>query len=116
MRDRSTIFDRFDIQAGCLKCGDRTFAATARTFDTDVNFFDAELHRLVRGLSGCTLTSKRSAFTRSFKATSTGTGPTKGFAFGVGDGNGRVVEGSLNMGHAVSYVTTDSLLFVRFCH
>ena len=114
VRDRSAIFDRFDVQASSLKCRDCTFTTTAWAFDSDVNFFDTELHRLVGSLGGRTLTGKRGTFTRPLEAASTCTGPAKGFAFGVGDGDGCVVESSLNMGHAVSRVTTDSLLFCSF--
>lgn len=111
----SAIFNRLNIQAGGLKCSNRTFSTTSWAFDSNVNFFDAEFHRLVSCLLSSTLSGERSTFSAAFETACPGTGPTKSLAFGVSDGNGGVVKSRLNVSNTVSHITTHSTFF-GFCH
>lgn len=115
MRNRSAIFDRFDVQTGGLKRRDGTFPTTTGAFDFDVNFTDTKLLGLLGGLLSRTLTSKRRAFTASFESARSGTGPAQGFPLGVRNGHRCVIEGCLNVSYAVGNITSDAFL-LGFCH
>ncbi len=116
MWNRRAIFDRLDVQTGGLKRRDRTFAATAWAFDANVDFLDTKLDRFVSRLLSCTLAGKWCAFSTAFETTGSRTGPTKRFAFGVSDRDGRVVKSRLNVSHSVGHVSSDSSFFVCLCH
>ena len=116
MWNRRAVFDRLDVQASGLQSCDRTFATAAWAFDPHVDFFDTKLDRLVSGLLSGALTGKGCALSATLKTTGSCTGPTKRLAFGVSDGDGRVVERRLDVSHAVSHVSTDSSFFVCLCH
>jgi hypothetical protein len=115
MGNRCAIFNRLDIQTSRLERCNRTFSSTARSFDANVDLFDAELKCLVGCLLGGTLTGKRRAFSTSFETAGSRTGPTKRFAFGVSDGHGCVVKSRFDVGHAHGYVAT-SLTTFRLGH
>ena len=115
MRDRCAVFDRLHVQPGSLQGGNRTFAATSWTFDSDIHFLDTELHCFFGSILSGTLAGKRSTFTTPFETADTSTGPAERFALGVGDGDGGVVKGRLDMSDPVGHVTTDPLL-LRFSH
>lgn len=116
MRDWSAIFDRLDVQTSGLKRRDRTFATTAWAFDTHVDFLDTELDRLVSCLLSGALAGKRRAFSTALETTSSRTGPTKRFAFGVSDRDSGVIKSRLNVSHSISHISSDSSFFVCLCH
>src|SRR5688500_8302433 len=101
MRNGSHVFDRLDRQARRLQGRNRAFATGAGTFDQHLQLLHSELGRLLGGLLGGALAGKRSALAASLEAAGAGAGPTKGVAFGVGNGDHRVIERRPNMGHAL---------------
>ena len=92
MRNRCAVFDCFDVQSGRLQCGNRAFAATTWSFDTNVNVPDSELDCFFCSLLGRHLARKRSAFSTAFESTGPSTGPTERFTLGVRDGYRRVIK------------------------
>ena len=115
VRNWRAILNRLDIQARSLECSDRTLAPTSRSFNANVDFFDAEFDCFFCSLLSRTLASKRSTLTTPFEPTCSSTCPTKGFALGVSDSNGCVVKRSLDVCNAISHIATHSPLFC-LCH
>jgi len=111
MRDGRAVFDGFHVESGGLERGDGTFPTAAGAFDSHIDFLDTEFSGLFGTLLSGTLASKRGAFATAFESASTCTGPAKGFAFGVGDGNGCVIEGGVNVSHTERDVFSDSAFF-----
>lgn len=111
VRNRRAILDGLYVQTRCLERGDGTFTTTSGSFDANVDFFDAELEGFVGRLLCRTLTCKRSALAASLEATGSRTGPTQGFALGVGDGHRRVVKGCLDVCNPVRDIATYAFLF-----
>ncbi len=115
MRNWGTILDRFDIQTGSLQRCNCTFSTAARSLDSNVNFLDTKFQRFVRCLLSGALPGKRGTFPATFESTGTGTGPTKGLPFCIGNRHSCIVKSRLDVGDSVSHIPTDSTFFC-FCH
>ena len=112
VRDRRDVFDQLDLQAGGLQRSDRVFAATARAFDANFNFANAELLRLLSTLLSCHLTGERSALATALEPARASAGPAQGLTLGICDGDRGVIEGRVDVGNARNHVA--ALLFLGF--
>ena len=115
MGHRRDVFDRFYIYTSRLERRDCTLPSTAWTIHPNINVLDPKLFRLVCGLLGSTLASKRCALPASLEAGSAGTGPAQRVSFGVGYSDGGVVECCLDIDDARRNITSN-FLFFTFCH
>ena len=59
---------------------------------------------------------KRRAFSAAFESAGSSTGPTQRIAFGIGDRDGRVVKGRVNVRDTAGNVAAYPFLLVGLCH
>ncbi len=116
MGNRRNVLDQFDIQSGRLKRGDGTLTTRPGALHAYLNIPHAELAGLLSRLLSGALTSKRSALATALESACTGTGPAERVAFGIGDGDRRVVERRVNVGNAIGHVTPYSFFLIGLCH
>ena len=112
VRNRSTVFDQLHAQACRLQGSDRTFTSGTRSLDADLDFFHAKFLRFFSSLLRGTLAGKWRTFSTSLEAGSPGTRPTQRIAFGVRDGNRRVVKRRFDVGNTHGHVTPNSSLLL----
>src|SRR5689334_17473663 len=93
VRQRRDVLDRLDVEPRLLQGADGRLAAGPGALDADLDLFDAELRRLLRGPLGRALRGERRALTRALVSDGAGARPTEGVALRVGDRDDRVVEG-----------------------
>ncbi len=116
VRDWRHFFDQLDVQSSRLQRSDRTLASRSRTLDANFDVSHPELGRFLSGLLGSTLPSKRGALATALEATRSRAGPAQRVAFGVGNGNRRVVERRVNVSNAIADVAADTFFLVGLCH
>jgi hypothetical protein len=116
VRNWSDVFNQLHIQPSRLKRGNCAFATRTRAFDSHFHITHAELGCLFSSLLCSTLTSKRRAFAASFETTRASTGPAKGVALGVCDGDRGVIESCVYVRNAVADVAAYSFFLVGLCH
>src|SRR5579883_616045 len=101
VRDRRDVFDADDFDAGGRQRADRGLAARARAPDQHVHLAHAVLHGPPGARLGRQLGGKRRRLARALEAHVAGRRPRQHVALEVGDGDDGVVEGALDVGHAV---------------
>src|SRR5205807_691245 len=83
---------------------DGRLPARARALDEHVDLADPVLHRPAGALLGRQLSRERGRLARPLEAHVAGRGPGQHVALEIGDGDDRVVERALDVGHAVGDV------------
>ena len=117
VRQWGDVFDGFDRKAGGLQRGYGAFATATRTVHLNVYFLHAEFDSFFRCLLSSQLPGKRRALATALKTTRSRSGPTQCIAFGVGDGDRRIVKGRLDMGDPDGHASTClASLWLRFGH
>ncbi len=116
MRDWRDVFNQFHVQASRLQCRDGAFATASGAFDANFHVTHSKLAGFFGGLLSRTLTGKGRAFSAAFESAGTSTRPTKRVAFGVRDGDGRVVERCMNVSNAAGDIASDAFFLVCLCH
>src|SRR5712691_12020262 len=104
VRDRSHVLDGLDLDARGLQGADGRLAAGARTLDADVQRTQARVLGHGGGGGGGLLGGEGRALARSLEPERARARPRHHVAFHVGDGHVRVVEGGVDVGHAVDDV------------
>lgn len=112
VRNWRDILDQFDIQTSGLKSSNRTFSPTAWTLDANLDVPHSKLLSLLSSLLSGALTSKRSAFSRSFKTTCPSRRPAESITLGIGDCHRGVIERCVDVRDARVDIATDTFLFV----
>ena len=88
----------------------RGLASRARALEPDVDVADAELPGLGGGVLGRELGGEGRPLAGSLEPGRAGAGPDDGRADVVGDGDDRIVEGGLDVGHPESDLLADLFL------
>src|SRR5712691_3702150 len=104
VRDRSHVLDGLDLDARGLQGADGRLAAGARTLDADVQRTQARVLGHGGGGGGGLLGGEGRALARSLEPERARARPGHHVAFHVRDGHVRVVEGGVDVGHAVDDV------------
>ncbi len=112
VRQRSDVFDGFDLQTGLRQGGDGHIATATGTFDANVDFFHTEFLRFIGGLLSGHLPRKRRALTTAFESARAGRSPAKRVALHIGDRHVCVIETNFDVRDAASDVSLD-LTFLR---
>ena len=120
MRQRCHIGNAENTKTDCVQCAYSRLSAGTGTSDLHRHALDTVLLCSFRRLSCRNLCGERRTFTRTFESRSTGTRPAQGAAFGVGNGNNRIVERRVDvgyrLGHFFLYFLTCSGFSLCFCH
>ena len=120
MRKRCHIGNAENTKTDCVQCAYSRLSAGTGTSDSYYDTLDTVWPCSLRRLSCRNLCGKRRAFTRAFESCGTGTRPAQGIAFGVGNGNNRIVERRVNvryrLGYFLLYFLTCSGFSLCFCH
>ena len=107
MRDGSDILDGADSHAGGLEGGDGGVTSGTSALDPDFEFNDAEFCGAECAFSGGPLSRKGGAFSGAFVPDGSGGIPAEGFAIDIGNGNQGIVKGRLDVGDALTDVSSD---------
>ena len=105
---RGDVLDRGHVEAGGLQRADRGLAAGAGALGEDLDLLEAVLHALFGGRVGGHLGGERGRLARAFEPGRAGRLPGDHVAVGVGQGDDRVVEGSLDVRLPVGDVLFDA--------
>src|SRR5579871_1806175 len=115
VRQRRDVFDGLDVQSGGLQGGDGRLTARTRSLDAHLDFLEAKLGGALGGHFGSALGGERRTLTTALEADRARRGVAQRVAVGVGDGDNRVVERRLDVGHAPADVTA-LLAFLALGH
>ena len=115
MRHGSHISNHVDANTKCSQGTNRRLATRARAFDFDVEVLDALFQGSTTSHFGCYLSSKRSRLARTLETLTTGRSPRQSIALAIGDGDDRVIEGSVNVCNTVSNVLANFLANALCC-
>src|SRR6185437_6986414 len=115
VRQRRNIFDGLDGQAGGLQGGDGGLAARTGPFDAHFDLLETELGGAFGGHLGGALGGEGRALATALEADRSRRGIAQRIAVGVGDGDNRVVERRLDVGHAPADVAS-LLAFLALGH
>src|SRR5688572_23716074 len=110
VRNRRDVDDVHDLVADRVERTHCRLAAGARALDAHFQRLDAVVERGLAGLLGRDLRRERSRLARTAETGAAGGGPAQGVALAVGDGDDRVVEGSMDVGDTVGDDALDLLL------
>src|SRR5690349_13270175 len=100
VRQRRHVFDSEDLQTGILDLKHRLLTTGAGAFYFDLDFNHAMLACFAGRFFSCATGGERGALAGTLEANSASRRPGDRLTIGVGDGDHRVVEGRLHMGHA----------------
>src|SRR3954447_21710259 len=101
---RGHVLDAGDLDAGRLQRADRGLTTRSGTLDQHIDPAYAVLHGPAGGLLRRHLRRERRRLAGALEADVAGRGPREHVAVLVGDGDDRVVEGALDVRHAVGDV------------
>src|ERR1051325_743441 len=101
VRDRGHVLDGLDLDARGLQSADGRLASRARTLDADVQGAQPRVLGHGGGGGGGLLGGEGRALARSLEAERARARPGHDVPFHVRDGHVRVVEGGVDVGHAV---------------
>src|SRR6185503_7424760 len=97
VRLRRDVFDDQDLEPGGLERADRRLAAGAGALHEHLHLLEAVLHPLAGGCVGGHLRGERGRLARALEPGRPGRLPDDHVAFGVGQGDDRVVERRLDV-------------------
>src|SRR5690606_27026767 len=107
MRDRRDVLDLSNPEAHGIQCPDGRFPARTWTFDAYLHVLDTIVPRRRAGFFGSHLGRKRRTLAGAFEPAAACRGPAQGISLSIRNGDDRVVERSVDMGHGVEDLTTD---------
>src|SRR6476646_12178398 len=102
------VLDGGDVETGRLQRADRRLTTGPCPLGEDLDLLETVFHALLCGSVGGHLSGKRGRLARAFEASRAGRLPGDHVAFGVGQGDDRVVEGSLDVRLPVGDVLFDA--------
>src|SRR5690606_18148128 len=98
------VLDPGHLEAGPLQRANGRLTTRSRSLDPDLDFLEAQFHRLAGGRFSSHLSGKGRALLRALETLAAGRSPGDGVAVGIGDGHDGVVIRGADVSDALDHL------------